>query len=69
MTPRSRDADIVPDTSNDANGTDDDRTVTDRVDDRVCASCGAPRAREWSTPEGPAWLCPPCATLHGLGCP
>ena len=69
MTPRSRDADLGPDTSNDANGTDDDRTVTDQVEGGVCASCGAPHAREWSTPEGPARLCPPCATLHGLGCP
>ena len=35
----------------------------------ACASCGSPHARSWSTPDGPAWLCPPCASLHGLGCP
>ncbi|MFN6118684.1 MAG: hypothetical protein ACK5CE_03455 [Actinomycetes bacterium] len=34
-----------------------------------CMSCGSPTARSWSTPDGPARLCPPCATLHGLGCP
>ena len=34
-----------------------------------CASCGAPHASMMDTPEGPARLCPPCATLHGLGCP
>ena len=70
MRPPSRDADLVPDSNDDADDTDDvDRTVTDQVDDGVCASCGAPHARTWSTPEGPARLCPSCATLHGLGCP
>lgn len=34
-----------------------------------CQSCGAPQARWWSSPDGPARLCPPCATLQGLGCP
>lgn len=34
-----------------------------------CESCGSPQARSWSTPEGPARLCPPCATLNGIGCP
>jgi hypothetical protein len=34
-----------------------------------CASCGAPQASMMDTPEGPARLCAPCATLHGLGCP
>jgi hypothetical protein len=34
-----------------------------------CEACGSPHARTWSTADGPARLCPPCATLHGLGCP
>jgi hypothetical protein len=34
-----------------------------------CASCGSPQAKVWSTPDGPARLCPPCATLNGIGCP
>lgn len=34
-----------------------------------CMSCGSPNARIWHTPEGPARLCPPCATLNGIGCP
>ncbi len=34
-----------------------------------CESCGSPQARAWSTPDGPARLCPPCATLNGIGCP
>ena len=34
-----------------------------------CQSCGLPQARTWATPDGQAHLCPPCATLHGLGCP
>ena len=37
--------------------------------EQACLSCGSPQARVWSTPDGPARLCPPCATLHGLGCP
>jgi hypothetical protein len=37
--------------------------------DGPCESCGSPQARPWSTPEGPARLCPPCATLNGIGCP
>lgn len=37
--------------------------------DGSCESCGSPQARVWSTPEGPARLCPPCATLNGIGCP
>jgi hypothetical protein len=35
----------------------------------VCMSCGGPHARQWSSREGIALLCPTCATLHGLGCP
>lgn len=35
----------------------------------ACESCGTPQARMWSTPQGRARLCPPCATLHGIGCP
>lgn len=35
----------------------------------ACQSCGSPTARRWDTPDGPAHLCPACATLHGLGCP
>ena len=35
----------------------------------ACLSCGTPQARMWSTPQGAARLCPPCATLHGIGCP
>ncbi len=34
-----------------------------------CQSCGLPQARTWATPDGQAHLCPPCAALHGLGCP
>jgi ribosomal protein L37AE/L43A len=34
-----------------------------------CMSCGSHLATAWSTPEGKAWLCRECATLHGLGCP
>ena len=34
-----------------------------------CLSCGSATAVWFSTPEGRARLCPPCATLHGLGCP
>jgi hypothetical protein len=34
-----------------------------------CEACGSPQARSWSTPDGPARLCPPCATLNGIGCP
>ena len=34
-----------------------------------CESCDGPYARAWSTPQGTGWLCPTCATLHGLGCP
>lgn len=34
-----------------------------------CEACGSPHARSWSTPDGPARLCPPCATLNGIGCP
>jgi hypothetical protein len=39
-------------------------------DDRGgCEACGSPQARSWSTTDGPARLCPPCATLNGIGCP
>jgi hypothetical protein len=38
-------------------------------DDTSCRSCGSSAAPVWSTPDGPAHLCPPCATLHGVGCP
>ncbi|MCX6509874.1 MAG: hypothetical protein NT081_03550 [Actinobacteria bacterium] len=34
-----------------------------------CMACGIPNARLWQTPDGPARLCPPCATLNGIGCP
>lgn len=34
-----------------------------------CMACGAPNARIHASPEGPARLCPTCATLAGLGCP
>ncbi|MGA1033828.1 MAG: hypothetical protein ACO3VI_00830 [Ilumatobacteraceae bacterium] len=34
-----------------------------------CMSCGSHLAHPWSTPEGRAWLCRECATLHGIGCP
>lgn len=34
-----------------------------------CMSCGAPGARIFASPDGPARLCPVCATLEGLGCP
>ncbi|MSX35449.1 MAG: hypothetical protein F2947_09920 [Actinobacteria bacterium] len=34
-----------------------------------CMACGLPNARSWETPDGPARLCPPCATLNGIGCP
>jgi hypothetical protein len=34
-----------------------------------CEACGSPQARTWATPDGPARLCPPCATLNGIGCP
>ncbi|MDP2291407.1 MAG: hypothetical protein Q8M22_09460 [Actinomycetota bacterium] len=36
---------------------------------QACVSCGSPYARAWATPQGPAQLCPTCATMHGLGCP
>jgi hypothetical protein len=39
------------------------------VPNTACQSCGSPHARDWATPEGPARLCPTCATEHGLGCP
>ncbi|MEI8237805.1 MAG: hypothetical protein WCI22_00150 [Actinomycetota bacterium] len=35
----------------------------------VCMSCGGPHARPWASADGRALLCPPCATLHGFGCP
>lgn len=38
-------------------------------DSPPCESCGAPQSRAYDTPDGPARLCPACATLHGLGCP
>lgn len=34
-----------------------------------CMACGAPNARIYGSADGPARLCPPCATLNGLGCP
>ncbi len=34
-----------------------------------CQSCGVPYARIWGTSDGPARLCPTCASLHGIGCP
>lgn len=34
-----------------------------------CMACGAPNARIYGSADGPARLCPPCATLDGLGCP
>lgn len=34
-----------------------------------CMACGAPNARIYGSVDGPARLCPPCATLNGLGCP
>jgi taurine dioxygenase len=34
-----------------------------------CQSCGVPHARTWDTGGGRARLCPPCATLNGIGCP
>lgn len=34
-----------------------------------CMACGAPDARIYGSADGPARLCPPCATLNGLGCP
>jgi hypothetical protein len=34
-----------------------------------CEACGSPQAKAWSTADGPARLCPPCATLNGIGCP
>lgn len=34
-----------------------------------CMACGAPNARIHGSPDGPARLCPQCATLNGLGCP
>ncbi|HRA82827.1 MAG: hypothetical protein ACH37H_00035 [Ilumatobacteraceae bacterium] len=34
-----------------------------------CLACGTPQARTWQTANGLARLCPPCATLHGIGCP
>lgn len=53
--------------------TDDDKphfTVRPEVQEKHdCMSCGSHLATAWSTPEGRAWLCRECATLHGLGCP
>ncbi len=40
-----------------------------RTEAGECQSCGTPQASFWSTPEGPAVLCRPCATLFGFGCP
>ena len=34
-----------------------------------CVACGSVYARTWVTADGRARLCPPCATLHGIGCP
>lgn len=34
-----------------------------------CMACGAPVARIYGSADGPARLCPTCATLNGLGCP
>jgi len=45
----------------------DHGSTTDRTPD--CVSCGSGLATAWSTPDGTAWLCRECATLHGLGCP
>ena len=57
-------------------GTGDLGTAQAHTSDRAtatavaaCQSCGTPHARHWSTPQGPARLCPPCAALHGVGCP
>lgn len=47
--------------------TDDERVILDPKG--PCMACGAPNARIYASPEGPARLCPTCATLEGLGCP
>jgi len=47
--------------------TDDEREVLDPHG--PCMACGAPNARIHATADGPARLCPTCATLNGLGCP
>lgn len=58
----------TPQSMDDPNGKDTDQA--DVIDpDGPCLSCGSPNARIWQTPDGPARLCPPCATLNGLGCP
>ncbi|MUH49863.1 MAG: hypothetical protein F2789_01520 [Actinobacteria bacterium] len=54
----------------DNNGGDQDSSTAQRHDpSNACQSCGTPHARTWSTSDGPARLCPPCAALHGVGCP
>ena len=45
----------------------DYESITSRMSE--CVSCGSHLATAWSTPEGTAWLCRECATLHVLGCP
>jgi hypothetical protein len=56
-----------PSTTRHLTGPGPDATATSTAPG--CASCGSPHASTMDTPEGPARLCPPCATLHGLGCP
>ena len=41
----------------------------DANDDTGCRSCGSTAAPQWATSDGKVHLCPPCATVHGIGCP
>ena len=51
----------------DGEGTPAEREVLDP--EGPCMACGAPNARIFASPDGPARLCPTCAALNGLGCP
>jgi hypothetical protein len=61
------DDDEAPPSERDEHDEHDHREILDPKG--PCMSCGAPNARIWHTPDGPARLCPTCAVLNGVGCP
>ncbi|MFW2336366.1 hypothetical protein [Ilumatobacter sp.] len=46
---------------------DDVATGSDDTDE--CRACGLSSAPAWDTADGRVRLCPPCAAMHGIGCP
>ena len=36
--------------------------------DDACRACGLAPSPAWDTADGRIHLCPPCATMHGIGC-